>query len=162
MILKKSDEELNIVFKFKVDDFDYTVHVTSETMKCFGCGTVGHVIRSCPERVGETSRSAVANTAEPPSVWAESEGLLPDEPQGIIQVSQEEIRDVSDQESKVIEDSVSEQREQNIQDDFSVGCTVTRVAKSVLLNEEDVLKNVDLSKMSTKRKNRFLEIHRWM
>lgn len=153
MILKKSDEELNIVFKFKVDDFDYTVHVTSETMKCFGCGTVGHVIRSCPERVGETSRSAAVNAAEPPSDRAESVTPLPDEQQGITQVSQEEIRDGSDQENEAMEDSVSKQSEQNVQDDFSVGCTATRVAESVLLNEEDVLKDVDLSKMSTKRKN---------
>lgn len=50
MVLKKNDEELNLVFKFRVDDFDY---VTSETMKCFGCGTEGHLIRSCPERAGE-------------------------------------------------------------------------------------------------------------
>jgi len=63
MILKKSDEELNLVFKFKVEDFDYTVHITSETMKCFGCGTVGHVIRSCPERAGETRAVNTADVA---------------------------------------------------------------------------------------------------
>lgn len=29
MILKKSDEEMNLVFKFKVDDFDFIVHLCS-------------------------------------------------------------------------------------------------------------------------------------
>lgn len=48
MVLKNNDEELNLVFKFKIDGYDYTVHATSETMKCFGCGTVGHLVRSCP------------------------------------------------------------------------------------------------------------------
>jgi len=44
MILKKSDEELNLVFKFKVEDFDYTVHITSETMfwvwDCRACNSL--------------------------------------------------------------------------------------------------------------------------
>lgn len=52
MVLKKSDEELNLVFRFRIDDYDYIVHVTSEIMKCFGCGAEGHLIRSCPERAG--------------------------------------------------------------------------------------------------------------
>lgn len=85
---------------------------------------VGHVIRSCLERVGETSRSGAANAAEPPLVRAESVAPLPDELQGIIQVSHEEIRDGSDQENEVMEDSVSKQNEQNVQDDFSVSVGV--------------------------------------
>ncbi len=36
-------------FKFKVDDFDYTVFVSTNTMKCFFCGKSGHLIRGCPE-----------------------------------------------------------------------------------------------------------------
>jgi len=50
MILKNNNEELNLVFKFRVDDYDYNVYVTSEKMKCFGCGMEGHLIRSCPEK----------------------------------------------------------------------------------------------------------------
>lgn len=50
MILKNNNEELNLVFKFRVDDYDYNVYVTSEKMKCFGCGVEGHLIRSCPEK----------------------------------------------------------------------------------------------------------------
>ncbi|KAI3351514.1 hypothetical protein L3Q82_020359 [Scortum barcoo] len=29
--------------------FNYNVFVTSETMKCFGCGAEGHLTRACPE-----------------------------------------------------------------------------------------------------------------
>ncbi len=47
MILKQNNEELNLAFSFCIDDFDYTVHVTSETLKCFGCGAEGHLVRSC-------------------------------------------------------------------------------------------------------------------
>lgn len=57
MILKNNDEELNLVFKYKVDDFDYTVYtvyVTTEITKCFGCGVVGHVICLCPNGRGAT------------------------------------------------------------------------------------------------------------
>ncbi|KAL7380463.1 hypothetical protein ABVT39_018320 [Epinephelus coioides] len=64
MVLKKNEEKLNLVFKFRVDDFDHTVDVTSETMKCFGCGTEGHLIHS---RAGER-RSAVADVEPPPVV----------------------------------------------------------------------------------------------
>ncbi len=38
MILNKKDEELNLLFNLKVDDFECVVFVTSGTLKCFGCG----------------------------------------------------------------------------------------------------------------------------
>ena len=37
MILNKKDEELNLVFNVRVDDFDYAVFVNSGSFKCFGC-----------------------------------------------------------------------------------------------------------------------------
>lgn len=53
MILKSDLDELNVSFKFKIDGFDYVVFVSSDTMKCFGCGQTGHVRRACPERADE-------------------------------------------------------------------------------------------------------------
>ncbi|XP_065124583.1 uncharacterized protein [Paramisgurnus dabryanus] len=50
MILNNDVEELNIVLKFKVDGFDYVIFATTETMKCFKCGTHGHLARMCTER----------------------------------------------------------------------------------------------------------------
>ncbi|KAF0039296.1 hypothetical protein F2P81_007531 [Scophthalmus maximus] len=50
MILNKKDEELNLVFRLKVDDFYYVVFVNSGTVKCFGCGEEGHLVRVCPEK----------------------------------------------------------------------------------------------------------------
>ncbi len=50
MILKNNSEGLNLVLKFRVEDYDYNVYVSSEKMKCFGCGMEGHLIRSCPEK----------------------------------------------------------------------------------------------------------------
>ncbi|KAI3357946.1 hypothetical protein L3Q82_016322 [Scortum barcoo] len=48
MVLKDNTAELNLSFNFKVEGFNYMVFATSETMKCFGCGAEGHLIRSCP------------------------------------------------------------------------------------------------------------------
>lgn len=31
-----NNEELNLAFSFHIDEFGYTVHVTSDTLKCFG------------------------------------------------------------------------------------------------------------------------------
>lgn len=50
MILKNEKEELNLVMKFKVDNYDYVIYATSKSMKCFGCGQEGHMIRACPEK----------------------------------------------------------------------------------------------------------------
>lgn len=36
--------------KFKVDNYDYVIYGTSESMKCFGCGQEGHMICACPEK----------------------------------------------------------------------------------------------------------------
>jgi len=50
MILRSDIDELNIAFKFKVDSFDYVIFATTESMKCFGCGKVGHLVRACPDK----------------------------------------------------------------------------------------------------------------
>ncbi len=64
MILKQNNEELNLAFSFRIVEFDYAVHVTSDTLKCFGCGAEGHLVRSCPER--GTDHQAAASAAQPP------------------------------------------------------------------------------------------------
>uniref|UniRef100_A0A3Q3EXU5 CCHC-type domain-containing protein n=1 Tax=Labrus bergylta TaxID=56723 RepID=A0A3Q3EXU5_9LABR len=50
MVMKNNSDDLNLSFNFKVDGFNYMVFATSATMKCFGCGAEGHLIRSCPEK----------------------------------------------------------------------------------------------------------------
>ncbi|KAF7659083.1 hypothetical protein LDENG_00003500 [Lucifuga dentata] len=50
MILNNRQADLNLKFHVRVDDFDYILYGTSETMRCFGCGQEGHVIRVCPEK----------------------------------------------------------------------------------------------------------------
>lgn len=51
MVLNDYTSELNVTFKFKVDHFDYVIFATTESMKCFGCGKEGHLIRACPEKI---------------------------------------------------------------------------------------------------------------
>ena len=63
MILKNGIDELNVAFKFKIDDFEYEVFATSDTMKCFGCGQVGHLRRSCPFGAGDEGTSQASASA---------------------------------------------------------------------------------------------------
>uniref|UniRef100_A0A674NZQ4 CCHC-type domain-containing protein n=1 Tax=Takifugu rubripes TaxID=31033 RepID=A0A674NZQ4_TAKRU len=48
MVFNNNEKELKLALCFRVDGFDYTVYVTTESQKCFGCGEEGHLVRSCP------------------------------------------------------------------------------------------------------------------
>lgn len=64
MILK-DDEELELSLHLKVDDFDYVIYATTDKMKCFNCGEVGHLIRACPGKTKENSSVNDVNAGEP-------------------------------------------------------------------------------------------------
>jgi len=51
MVLKNGIDEIDLVFKFKIEGFDYTVFATSDTtIKCFSCGKIGHLVRDCSNK----------------------------------------------------------------------------------------------------------------
>ncbi len=59
-----NDADLDLVLNFQVDDFDYVVFITTDKIKCFGCGNFGHLVRACPSKqVEEDNRSADAEGA---------------------------------------------------------------------------------------------------
>ena len=50
MILNNRTEDLNLVFKLRVEEFDYVIFVTSNNTKCVSCGKEGHQVKACPQR----------------------------------------------------------------------------------------------------------------
>ena len=50
MILNNRTEDLNLVFKIRVEEFDYVIFVSSNNTKCFSCGKEGHQAKGCPQR----------------------------------------------------------------------------------------------------------------
>lgn len=74
----KDDEDLDLSLHIKLDDFDYVIYATTEKMKCFNCGEVGHLIRACPGKNkeinvpindigsdGESVKAGPSNTVAP-------------------------------------------------------------------------------------------------
>lgn len=49
----KTDSHLNLTLNFRIDGFNYIV--TSETMKCFGCGAESHLNCACPKAKRENT-----------------------------------------------------------------------------------------------------------
>lgn len=58
-----NDADLDLALNFRVDDFDYVVFVTTDKIKCFGCGKVGHLVRACPSKLEAENRPADADGA---------------------------------------------------------------------------------------------------
>lgn len=61
-----------------MDDFEYIVFVTTDKMKCFGCGKSGHLIRSCPDKskaAGNSKDSAANKGKYKPTVKPSEVGL---------------------------------------------------------------------------------------
>ncbi|KAJ3582423.1 hypothetical protein NHX12_000629, partial [Muraenolepis orangiensis] len=66
MILKNNEAVLDLVMKFKVENFDYTVFATTENQKCFKCGLEGHFSRLCPQLKEGAGVAAAVPVAGPP------------------------------------------------------------------------------------------------
>lgn len=57
MILQDNLDDLDLALNFRQDEFNYVIFVTTNSMKCFGCGEIGHLIRACPGRVNQTDKN---------------------------------------------------------------------------------------------------------
>jgi len=75
-MIVKDDAELDLTFKFRIDDFDYVVFATPGKMKCFGCNKVRHLIRDCPEKRETVATEQNANVVTVP--LATSQPIDPD------------------------------------------------------------------------------------
>lgn len=72
MILNSQHESLAVTIKLTVDRKDYTIYISSETMRCFSCGEHGHIRQACPKKQQTAGDSARAKPGEP--VPAPSDG----------------------------------------------------------------------------------------
>ncbi|KAL0153367.1 hypothetical protein M9458_051286, partial [Cirrhinus mrigala] len=50
------DADLDLTLNFRIDEFSYTIFVTTGKIKCFGCGKIGHLIRNCQNKTIEGER----------------------------------------------------------------------------------------------------------
>lgn len=66
-MIVNNDADLDLALNFRVDDFDYVVFITTDRIKCYGCGMAGHLARACPNKQGTASVEGAANGGEPPA-----------------------------------------------------------------------------------------------
>ena len=74
MILHNRGQDLSLVFKIRVEDFDYMIFVSSDSTKCFGCGKEGHLIRACP--VKDTNKTGESQEERQVEVEAQKEAVV--------------------------------------------------------------------------------------
>lgn len=99
MILNSQSDPLNLSAKLSIEGKDYTVFISSESMKCFICGDFGHVRQTCPkrdkpvpaleniERAAGADDAATAGASEPqPDGAISAPGDLP-EGTGVLEAS---------------------------------------------------------------------------
>lgn len=51
MFLSSQDRSLEVSFRVKHEDNLYMVYASTESLKCYDCGNVGHKRFSCPHKV---------------------------------------------------------------------------------------------------------------
>lgn len=71
MLLK--EPEIDMTLNVKTGGFNYAIFVTSKSMKCFGCGQVGHLLRACPQKQ-PGPKSANQSTESSANVPAQDSG----------------------------------------------------------------------------------------
>lgn len=69
MILNSHSDPINVSVKLNIDRKDYTIFISSESMRCFICGEFGHVRHTCPNR----DRPASPDVAPAPTADADAE-----------------------------------------------------------------------------------------
>lgn len=69
MILSAEYQDLNVTAKLPVLDKNYTIFITTDSVRCFACGKHGHTKQTCPmnkdaEQVDNGNESVTVNEHE--------------------------------------------------------------------------------------------------
>jgi len=103
MFLSSQDRSLEVSFRVKHEDNSYMVYASTESLKCFDCGDVGHKRFSCPHKVRDepsASRDEESNGESQVIERNKQDSVLTD------RVTEEEVKE-QEKVSAVVSKSVS-------------------------------------------------------
>lgn len=109
MILSENRIELNLNLKFRFDYFDHAVCVSTDTMRCFGCGRTGHLPRVSSENEGTRMKH---DTIDERVVQDEQSVAGSSEPVSVYQVPCEQTAESFQTMTEIMEDNDSTDRDQ--------------------------------------------------
>lgn len=72
MFLSSPTKTLDVSFRVSHGESSYMVYASTETLRCFECGDIGHKRFTCPQKVHNTEEEGPSETSDRPQIVTES------------------------------------------------------------------------------------------